>query len=117
MPGGIIQYNADDAHEFLYVSNSLLGLLGYSGDAFRTKFKNSFSQLVYSEDRAEVESELKKQLQLGNETACEYRIELADGSLKWFCDRGRLVNDPNGKRWFYVVLTDTDYLKKKYRSE
>lgn len=117
MPCGVFQYEADGAQQFTYISNSMLAMLGYSRQAFREKFDNCFNNMVYIEDRERVQSQIKEQIQQSNYDSCEYRIEMADGSLKWVYDRGRLTVDVNGKRWFYAAIMDYDYLKEKYREK
>lgn len=117
MPCGVFQYEADGKQKFTYISSSMLAMLGYSRQAFREKFNNCFSNMVYIEDRERVLSEIKSQIQHSNYDSCEYRVEMADGSLKWVYDRGHLTVDANGKRWFYAAIMDYDYLKEKYREK
>ena len=46
----------------------------------------------------------------------EYRIESADGSLRWFHDEGVKVTDENGREWYYVTLVDiTDQKETLYK--
>lgn len=117
MPCGVFQYEADGDRKFTYISNSMLAMLGYSRQAFREKFDDCFINMVYEGDRERVSEEIKNQIQSSNYDSCEYRIEMADGSLKWVYDRGRMTVDANGKRWFYVAIMDYDYLKEKYREK
>lgn len=117
MPCGVFKYEADGNQEFVYVSDSMLEMLGYTRQGFAEKFKNQFPNMIYEEDRDRVAQEIKEQVSQDGFDSCEYRIEMADGSLKWVYDRGRLVTDENGKRWFYVVVVDYSYLKEKYREK
>ncbi len=43
---------------------------------------------------------------------CEYRIQMADGGLKWVYNVRRVVTDTAGKRWCYAVITDIDGQKQ-----
>ena len=62
-------------------------------------------------------AEIDEEISVRNYTYCEYRVETADGSLKWFYDVGRLFKDANGKKWFYVIITDMDERKQKLQEQ
>lgn len=117
MPCGVFQSEADGDHQFTYISNSTLRMLGYSRSEFEKKFNNCTENMVYIEDRKRIDEDIYHQLQIGNYVSCEYRVEMADGSLKWVYSRGRLTTDHNGKRWFYTCIIDSDYLKEIYRTK
>lgn len=117
MPGGLFKYEVDGEQTFSYVSNTLLELLGYTLEEFKVKFNNKFPDFVYKEDRARVLGEIDEEIAVGNYTYCEYRVETADGRLKWFYDVGRLFTDANGKKWFYVIITDMDERKQKLQEQ
>lgn len=114
-PCGIFQAEVDGDHRFGYISGSMLTMLGYSERGFLQKFRNCTENLVYKDDRRRVDQAISDQIKQGNYTSCEFRIEMADGSLKWVYSRARLLTDANGKRWFYTCITDYDYLKEKYQ--
>lgn len=117
MPGGFLRYDADGKQQFTFVSSSMLDMLGYTLDEFMTKFNGCFPEMVYAEDRERVERELENEISAGRGTCCEYRIEKADGTLKWVYDVGRLVVDEEGHRWYYVVITDIDEHKDILREQ
>ena len=111
IPGGVFCYDVDEDQEFLFISDSTPQMFGYTMEEFRTRFHNCFPEMVYAEDRQRVLQEITEQIQQGNHDYCMYRVEMADGSLKWIYDRGRVITDENGKRWFYVVIVEADELK------
>lgn len=111
MPGGVFCYDVDEDQEFLFISESMPGMFGYTMEEFKTKFNNRFPEMVCEEDRERIMREIDSQLQNGNNDYCMYRVETADGTSKWIYDRGRLITDENGKRWFYVVIVDANELK------
>ncbi|MBQ7944617.1 MAG: EAL domain-containing protein [Lachnospiraceae bacterium] len=117
MPGGLFKYEVDGDQTFAYVSDTVLELLGYTMEEFHNKFNNRFPNFVYKEDRARVLAEIDDEIAVGNYTYCEYRIETADGGLKWVYDVGRLFTDANGKKWFYVIITDMDERKQKLQEQ
>lgn len=116
-PCGIFQSEVDGNHEFAYISNSLLSMLGYSRESFLEKFHNCTDNLIYKDDLERIRKGVEEQIKNNNFVSCEYRIEMADGSLKWFCSRGRMAADATGKRWFYVCITDFDYFKEEAREK
>lgn len=117
MPGGFFRYDADGEQRFTYVSTSMLDMLGYELEEFLIKFNGRFPDMVYEEDRARVMRELAEEILEGVDTYCDYRIERADGTLKWVHDVGRLTTDENGKRWYYVVITDVDEQKEQLQEQ
>lgn len=106
IPSGVIKYSADPGESFSYVSRHFIEALGYSGEQFREKFHNSFSEMVYEADRERVENEILVQESGGGIGRFEYRIETADGSLRWFHDEGIKISDQEGRPWYYVILID-----------
>jgi hypothetical protein len=62
--------------------------------------------MVYEEDREKTLKSILDQIALAPFDQCEYRIEKKDGSLVWVKDEGHLVQDEQGKFWFYVVIID-----------
>lgn len=117
MPGGFFRYDADGDQRFTFVSSSMLDMLGYNLDDFMMKFNGCFPNMVYEEDRARVMRELDAEIAEGVDTYCEYRIEKADGTLKWVYDAGRLITDEDGHRWYYVVITDMDERKEMLQEQ
>lgn len=106
VPGGIFKYSAEADEEFVYISRTMLDMLGYTRKEFVEKFQNRFSLMVYEKDRVRVLDEINAQIRVGDFDFCEYRIETKDGSLKWVHDVGHIVTEENGKKWFYVVIVD-----------
>ena len=112
IPSGIVKYSADEKKEFAYVNRNLIEGLGYTERSFREKFHNCFHEMIYIEDRAYAQQEIERQEGGGGIGRFDYRIEAADGSLRYFHDEGVKVADENGKEWYYVVLTDITRQKK-----
>lgn len=106
IPGGVFQYSAEADEQFVFISDNMLKLLGYTHEEFVEKFDNRFSQMIYHEDRERTLAEINEQIKDSDFDFCEYRIERADGSLIWVHDDGHIVTDEFGKRWYYVVIVD-----------
>lgn len=108
MPGGFFCYDAENKQEFAFISDSTPQMFGYTMEQFQSKFNNCFPEMIYIEDRDRVQKEIADQIQKGNSDYCVYRVEMADGSLKWVYDRGQLIEDEHGKKWFSVMVLDAD---------
>ncbi len=106
IPSGVFKYSADERGEFAYVSRIFMERLGYSESGFREKFGNSFREMVYAPDRDRVEREIAEQENAGGIGKLAYRIEAADGHIRWFRNEGVRVTDQSGKAWYYVTLMD-----------
>ncbi len=112
MPGGSFIYYVDD-DQFLYVSQNMLDMLGYTEQTFREKFNNRFSELVYPEDREATLSSIVDQVSDTSFDTCIYRIEKADGTLMWVKDEGHLVTTSSGRECFFVIIIDITELNRQ----
>ena len=116
IPSGVLKYSADEKAEFAYMNHSLIQSLGYTEEQFREKFHNRFTEMVWREDRAKVEAEIRAQESQGQIGRFDYRVEAADGQLHWFHDEGVLVTDETGRAWYYVTLVDITSQRKSEES-
>jgi PAS domain S-box-containing protein len=65
---------------------------------------HDFLSRVHPDDRAFVETSVRRALAEGGRLDYEFRIVLPDGRVRWIADLGSVVSDPNGKP---VGLTGT----------
>ncbi len=117
MPGGFFKYRAErnSRQEFVYVSDSMLKLLGFSTvEDFKNSCNNSFFEFVYEEDRESAMNDIYSQIRKGSEDYCVYRVRKADGSLMWVFDRGYKATDSNGVDWFYVIILNADSFMRQH---
>ncbi|NCA33065.1 sensor domain-containing diguanylate cyclase [Adlercreutzia muris] len=106
-PGGMFRYPAEGNDTLDCANAGLLHLFGCEDvAAFEALTGNTFSGLVYEEDRDRVQREIVEQTSASNEDHVRYRIRRADGTLRWVEDWGQLVEDAEGRRWFYVTVMD-----------
>ncbi len=119
LPAGLLRYEAEGEQKFSYVSDGLLEMLGFPNlESFKLKFNNSFNNMIYEEDRERVQKEISVQISKNGKTDfCKYRIKTAEGNLKWVYDCGNLVTDEKGKKWYYVVVADMNYLMVEREKE
>ena len=112
IPSGVIKYSADEKEEFSYINNNFVKSLGYTMEQFVKKFNNCFREMVWKDDWRMVEHEIIHQEDGGRVGKFEYRIEAADGTLRWFHDEGVKITDETGKQWYYVALVDVSKMKE-----
>jgi len=109
MPGGVFRCRLDNKHEFCYVSDSLVRMLGFeTKQAFLDMCNNNFDDMLYDEDREKALKDIEEQLQFAETNYCEYRVKTAYGIPKWIYNRGRIVTDDEGNQFFYVTVQDAD---------
>lgn len=112
-PGGFFSYKADGKGEFVFVSNFLLRMLGYTSDEFKAVTGNTFSGMIYPADRAGVLKKISEEAPLEGANAydsCSYRVKKKDGTIIWLHDEGHLVHLNDQEAVYFVVVVDiTDY--------
>ena len=112
-PGGMFRYAADDSDEIEYANAGLLHLFGCDDrDQFVALTGGTFAGMVHPADRDRVLGEIREQTTDSADDHVRYRIQRADGAVRWVEDWGHLVEDGAGKRWFYVTVMDiTDQVR------
>ncbi|MDZ7721449.1 MAG: PAS domain S-box protein [candidate division KSB1 bacterium] len=87
---------ADDADWTMeYVSKGVRDLTGYPPEDFINNDKRAYASVILPEDRQRVEREVQRGLQRKASFIVEYRIQAADGQVKWVWERGKGVYKKN----------------------
>lgn len=105
MPGGVVSYDADTG-KFDFISSGCLAMFNCNEEKFRDYFYNCFDLFVIKADRERVKQQIKDQLDFFNTVELTYRVNDIMDNVMWIYHRGRLVEDENGRRMFYVVISD-----------
>ena len=79
-----------------YISSGFQSLLGYELAAFLAGDLGEFVNFIHRSDVAEVEREIKTQIEHKQRFCCEYRLVGADDVIKWVWDQGEGVFDQEG---------------------
>lgn len=114
IPGGIIQCAVDEPLTICQISEGFLSLFGYTREEIDQLFQNSLLAMICTEDREQV----CQQTGFGglNNKTCEleYRVKRRDGCYLWVSDRRKLIQEPDGKNYYYCILLDIDQSKRAY---
>ncbi|MEG1843265.1 MAG: diguanylate cyclase [Clostridia bacterium] len=113
IPGGAHQCATDAALTLLSMSDGFLSMCGYTKEEIDAQFGGQFINMVYPGDRAEMTKHIRAQLQKGPDLEIEYRVLRKRGKPIWVLDRGRLLDDGNGKPCFYCLLIDITQRKRQ----
>lgn len=112
VPGGMFRCLFDASLTLLQVNEGFLSLLGYSREELRTRFHNSFWEMIDSRDRDAALAEVRRQLKFGPAKQVEYRMACKDGRTIWVLDEGQMVRLEDGRESFCCILVDITRTKE-----
>ena len=109
LPGAFIIYKADKKEDaLLYANHEFLHMTGYKDmeELFRLT-KRSFRNLIREDERQQIEASIWEQIDNGNENDyIHFHLRKADGSYLSVLDHGRIVENQQYGRVFYVMFMD-----------
>lgn len=107
LPGAFIIYRADkDNDELFYANHEFLHMTGYKDmdELFRLTNKR-FRNLILKDEQKQIESSIWEQIDSGNENDyIHFHLRKADGSYLSVLDHGRIVENQQYGRVFYVLF-------------
>ena len=105
LPGGYYRATLRDGFELLYISQTMLDMLGYTREEIKNRFHNRLLYMIHPEDRKTVETE-SDEIRVGNiKKLSPYRILHRDGRYRYVMDQSR-VTDLYGDLCWQAVLVD-----------
>lgn len=111
--GGVIRFSANEQGNIEYISEGYLRILHAEPDDLDTKYKNSFYEMIYEEDRENVRAQIgSDDLFHDREINLEYRLIRKDGSPIWVIDKMTVVKESSGVFKFYSIVIDATVVKK-----
>lgn len=93
-------------YEYVYVSEQVAGIQGYTVEEFKQYNGGYAAKNVYYEDSPRIHEEIVAQLGSGDSFSLKYRVQCKDGSLKWVRDFGRRAMGPYGVPLIYSLIQD-----------
>ena len=112
IPGGMFSCRFDAPLTLIQMNDGFLSMLGYTREDIRTRFHDSFWDMIDPRDRASALEEVLRQTALGPDKELEYRMTCKDGGVIWVLDKGHLVTGGDGSRYFCCVLVDVTRSKE-----
>ena len=109
LPGAFIIYRADKENdELFYANHEFLHMAGYKDiDELFKLTKKSFRNLIREDEQQQIEASIWQQIDSGNENDYIYfHLRKADGTYLSVLDHGRIVENQQYGRVFYVLFMD-----------
>ena len=117
LPGAFIIYRADkDDDELLYANHEFLQMTGYKNiDELFSLTKKSFHNLIREDEQQQIETSIWKQIDAGNNNDyIHFHLRKADGTYLSVLDHGRIVENQQYGRVFYVLFMDWEAMHIHY---
>ncbi len=105
IPGGVFSYDADSG-KFGFISQGVLSIFQCSEESFREHYYNSFDVFVNKADRASVKEMISNQISFFDTVELTYRVRDLTDNIMWIFHKGKLVNNADGTRSFFVIISD-----------
>ena len=117
LPGAFIIYRADkDDDELLYANHEFLQMTGYKTiDKLFSLTRKSFHNLIREDEQQQIETSIWKQIDAGNNNDyIHFHLRKADGTYLSVLDHGRIVENQQYGRVFYVLFMDWEAMHIHY---
>lgn len=109
LPGAFIIYRADKENdELFYANHEFLHMTGYKDiDELFKLTKKSFRNLIREDEQQQIEASIWQQIDSGNENDyIHFHLRKADGTYLSVLGHGRIVENQQYGRVFYVLFMD-----------
>ena len=117
LPGAFIIYRADkDDDELLYANHEFLQMTGYKNiDELFSLTRKSFHNLIREDEQQQIETSIWKQIDAGNNNDyIHFHLRKADVTYLSVLDHGRIVENQQYGRVFYVLFMDWEAMHIHY---
>ena len=117
LPGAFIIYRADkEDDELLYAHHEFLQMTGYKNiDELFSLTRKSFHNLIREDEQQQIETSIWKQIDAGNNNDyIHFHLRKADGTYLSVLDHGRIVENQQYGRVFYVLFMDWEAMHIHY---
>jgi adenylate cyclase len=105
IPGAVFRAELDERRTMLELSEAILDLTGRPAAHFLSPANESFLDVVLAEDRS-ILQQVAREATLGQDFHSEYRIERADGEVRWLSEWGTVAQAADGRPLLEGVALD-----------
>lgn len=114
LPGGMQICRNNDSFETLWMSDSLLGLLGYASEReYIEKTGNCSKGFIFSDDYEDLLKSVEESFRKGDSYVAEYRIVRNETELLWVQDMGKRMTGLDGEDTIYCFISDITQRKEQ----
>lgn len=104
-PGMVYRCLHESGQPMTFVSDACSDITGYDAAALESGDVSWTDDVVHPDDRADVREDVAAQLREDDEFTVRYRVQTADGEVRWVAEHGTLVDD-DGRGFLEGVVTD-----------
>jgi diguanylate cyclase (GGDEF)-like protein/PAS domain S-box-containing protein len=95
LPGAAYRCQNDGVWTMKFISDGIEKLTGYPASAFMARSGMSFASIIHPEDSAAIERAISQAVEEKRAFQFTYRIRCADGTTKWICEQGSVIQADN----------------------
>ncbi len=89
-----------------WLSPEIERISGYPASDFIDNSTRTFASVIHPDDREEVERLVMQGVNAGRPFTLEYRVQRADGDVRWVLERGQGQEAGDGRRWLDGAIFD-----------
>jgi len=115
LPGMVYRCRNDRGWPMTFVSDGAKDLTGYDAAAIKDRTVDWEQDIIHPKDREQVWEEVQLALAAGEPFEVTYRITTKGGERRWVWERGRTVDERDGKTVIEGFITDITVRKERER--
>ena len=116
-PIGMIGGYCEEGFPLFYASKSLYTMMGYdSFDEFYSSIQGKVANTIYYQDYEHVLHVLADVKDVGDKYSVTYRMPRKDGSLFWVLDKGKIVENEDGRKAIVSFCMDISEIMERQTS-
>ena len=112
LPGMAYRTKNDKDWSMLFLSDNCKKLTGYEADDFIQNKIITYNQVIHEDDREHVWDTIQNALKIRQSFEIEYRIIMADGTVKWVWEQGIGIFKDNELIYLDGIILDNDEGKR-----
>ena len=106
IPGALYRCACDPDWTMEWLSPEIERISGYPASDFIDNSTRTFASVIHPDDREEVERLVMQGVNAGRPFTLEYRVQRADGDVRWVLERGQGQQAGDGRRWLDGAIFD-----------